>query len=388
MMGFIHTHKKIFCNNSGIVLLVTIAVISVLLTVALHLARITGKSVIATGNESDDFIAREMAISGIHLAMAILADDASKNEIDSVQEDWANPEKLSDAVTQLGFTQGSLSLKITDELGKLQVNALLKHYPGNELNEDQRSLWENFLSLRISTDKSEDQRDPSVIINSLKDWLDSQDDETITGLSGAESDYYLKLEHPYIANNGPVNQISELLKIKGFTPDLLEIGLDAQGEKTGKKTEDEPELMGSLQFENVFTVYGMTTSGAEAGPKAYAYPGQVNINTAGIEILTALLPRGMEEQAQDLVNFREEKSEDGETFINFLDKGWYERVIEFSDKEKKTFDRMIRYDSNLFKAACSSQVNQKSVTVSAYILRERKKQTNQWGCRVIQLTEE
>ena len=373
---WLSTHKKIFNNNSGIALLVTLAVISVLLTTALQLARITGKSVMKTRKETDEFMARQIAISGIHLAMAILMDDASKTKIDSTQEDWANPEKISEAVSQLGFTQGSLSLKITDELGKLQVNALLKSYPGHELNQDQQRLWENFLSLKISTDKSEDQRDPSVIINTLKDWLDSQDDDAITGLSGAESDYYGQLEPPYIANNGPINQVTELLKIKGFSPDLLEINLEP----------DDPETMAPLKFEDIFTVYGMNA--LPPSPKTYAYPGKININTAGIEILAALLPRGMDDLAQDLVAFREEKSEDGETFINFLDKGWYERVIEFSKNEKETFDRMIRYDSTLFKAECRSLVNQKSVTVSAFILREQKKETNQWGCRIIQLTRE
>lgn len=380
---WLSTHKKIFNNNSGIALLVTLAVISVLLTTALQLARITGKSVIKTRKETDEFMARQMAISGIHLAMAILVNDASKTKIDSIQEDWANPEKISETVSQLGFTQGNLSLKITDELGKLQVNALLKAYPGHELNQEQQRLWENFLSLKISTDKSEDQRDPAVIINGLKDWLDSQDDDAITGLSGAESDYYGQLEPPYIANNGPINQIPELLKIKGFSPDLLEMNREPV-EKTRKKTQDEPETRVPLKFEDIFTVYGMNAQ--PPSPKTYAYPGKININTAGIEILAALLPRGMDDLAQDLVDFRKEKSEDGETFINFLDKGWYERVIEFSKNEKETFDRMIRYDSTLFKAECRSLVNQKSVTVSAFILREQNKKTNQWGCRIIQLT--
>lgn len=377
------THKKIFNNNSGIALLVTLAVISVLLTAALQLAKITGKSIIETRKETDEFMAREMAISGIHLAMAILADDASKNEIDSIQEDWANPEKISEAITQLGFTQGSLSLEITDELGKLQVNALLKRYPGHELNQDQQTLWENFLSLKISTDKSEDQRNPAVIINALKDWLDSQDDDAITGLSGAESDYYRQLEPPYMANNAPINQVSELLKIKGFSPDLLEMNMEPV-KQTEKKTQDDPETMVPLKFEDIFTVYGMNAW--PTSPKTYAYPGKININTAGIEILAALLPRGMDDLAQDLVDFRKEKSEDGETFINFLNKGWYERVIEFSEKEKGTFDRMIRYDSTLFKAECRSLVNEKSVTISAYMIREQKKKTNQWDCRIIQLT--
>ncbi|MBU0973018.1 MAG: general secretion pathway protein GspK, partial [Proteobacteria bacterium] len=304
-------HKKILTNNSGIALMVTLAVISVLLTAALYLARITGESVMATGKETDDFIAREMALSGIHLAMALLAEDAAKNEIDSVQEDWANPKKIIDAVNQLGFAQGTLLLTITDELGKLQVNALLKAFPGNELNQDQIMLWENFLSLRIAPDKSEDSQDVSEIINSLKDWLDSGDDDAITGLSGAESEYYLGLEYPYACSNGPFNRVSELLSVKGITPELLHTGTaeEAPGDTPPEK---------ALEFTDVFTVYGMEK--ASPGPKTYGFPGKININTAGIEVIAALLPRGMEDLARDLIDFREETAEDEETFINLLDK--------------------------------------------------------------------
>ncbi|MBA3009081.1 MAG: general secretion pathway protein GspK [Proteobacteria bacterium] len=377
MTGRLGIHKKIFNNNSGIALLVTLAVIFVLLTAALYLARITGESVMATGKETDDFIAREMALSGIHLAMAILADDAAKNEIDSVQEDWANPKKISEAVGQLGFTQGKLLLTITDELGKLQVNALLQAFPGHELNRDQQLLWENFLSTRIAPDKSEDPRDVAAIINSLKDWLDSGDDDAVTGLSGAESDYYLGLESPHACGNGPFNQVSELLNVKGITPALLDIGTKEE------PPTDEP-LKKALEFSDVFTVYGMAK--APLGAKTYGFPGKININTAGIDVLAALFPRGMEDLAQDLIDFREETAQDGTTFINLLDKGWYERVIEFSEQEKKRFDRMIRYASNYFEAKSTAKVNDTEVVVSAYIIREQNKKTNQWGCRILQLT--
>jgi general secretion pathway protein K len=379
--------KGVLNNNRGIALLVTLGVISVLLTGALHLAKITGKSIIATGNQRDGFIARQMGMSGIHLAMAIMASDASdqsngsKGLIDSVQEDWANPEKISMAIAQLDFPPGSLSLKITDELGKIQVNSLIKRYPGREVNQNQIRLWENFLALRISRDKSLDGRDPAAVINALKDWLDSEDDDAITGLSGAESDYYRQLEPPYFSQNGPINLISELFLIKGFTQDLLET---MPGTTSETNLDEEKSLGEKTDFEDLFTVYGLSSRSPSG--KTYAYPGRININTARIEILTTLLPGGMESLAENLMDFRQKKSENGEFFTNLLDKGWYERVIDLSEEEKKTFDSLIRYDSNLFKAQCLAMVNQTSIKISAYILRE--KTTNHWGCRILQLTEE
>lgn len=359
--------KQVLNNDSGMALLVTLAVISILLTLALHLARITGQSVMATGTAKTQFMAQEMATSGIHLAMAILADDAAKNEIDSLQEDWADPEKILQAVNQLGYSSTPapsppLRLKITDELGKIQVNALLKGFPGHELNPDQSLLWENLLNLKISTDKFQDPRDPVAIINALKDWLDSGDDDAITGLTGAESDYYLQLEPPYAAGNGPFNQVSQVLNVKGISSDLNQL------------------------MQEVLTVYGLDD--VPRGPGTYGFSGKININTAGVEVLAALLPRGMEDQAEDLVAFRQEKTGNDDVFVNILDKGWYERVIKLPEKEKKRFDRMIRYNSTLFRADCTAQVDNVSVMVSAVIKRERTKQSNLWVCRIIQLIKE
>jgi len=72
-------------------------------------------------------------------------------------------------------------------------------------------------------------------------------------------------------------------------------------------------------------------------------------------------------------------------FLNLLDNGWYNRVIVLSTKEKEVFDRMIRYDSNIFKATSTVVLNRAEVRLSAFILRERQKKTNQWICRIIQM---
>jgi general secretion pathway protein K len=58
--------------------------------------------------------------------------------------------------------------------------------------------------------------DSSVIFNSIKDWTDSDDNPRAGG--GTESDYYLTLDPPYLAKNGPMDDITELLKVRGLTP--------------------------------------------------------------------------------------------------------------------------------------------------------------------------
>ena len=61
--------------------------------------------------------------------------------------------------------------------------------------------------------------DASAIHAALTDWKDRDDTPTAGG--GAEStDYYLRQDPPYRAKNGPIDDIAELLKIKGITPEL------------------------------------------------------------------------------------------------------------------------------------------------------------------------
>src|SRR5436853_5224849 len=57
---------------------------------------------------------------------------------------------------------------------------------------------------------------PSVA-DSILDWIDTDNG---THLNGVESDYYEGLEPPYSAKNGPLDDLSELLLIRGVTQDI------------------------------------------------------------------------------------------------------------------------------------------------------------------------
>jgi general secretion pathway protein K len=364
-------------GEQGMALVVVLGVISVLLAAGLHLAKITHESVHTAGQQTDRFEAREMALSAIHLAMALLAEDAAGNDSDSIQENWADPQFLTQMADQLGYTRGRISLEIVDELGKIQVNALLTQFPGHAVNPVQVQLWERLLDRHIPQERSRDTPDAAAVINALIDWLDAGDDHAVTGLSGAESDYYQGLSPPYACADGVVNHVLELLNVKGFTPELFLPGGEDPDHRNGAATAP------VMAWTDLFTVYGI--SDLKEGEKTYHYPGRININTAGIEVLRAMLPLGMEEFAQDLLDYRAQKSEDGDVFINSLDKGWYSRVISLSETEQQRFDRMIRYDSNLFKATATVRLNRAHVHMSAYIQRERQAQTNQWICRIRQM---
>ena len=212
--------KTMTDNNRGIALVITLSVIAVLVVTTLELNRKARSSIYVSGAFRDRIQMKQMAMSGVHAAMALLIKDKETSEIDSIQEDWANPEKIEELLVSFTFDFGRVRVLIVDELGKIQVNSLVKFPEGRMFNESQRQMWEHFLDLAIPVLDRTDDTAPIPIINSLKDWLDRGDDDLITGLSGAESEYYLDLDPSYACQNGPFHHLGELLLVKGIDPEL------------------------------------------------------------------------------------------------------------------------------------------------------------------------
>ncbi len=394
-MNFKISPGNIISNKNGMALLVTLALISVVCVAVFELTKKLGASALTIMSETNNFKAEKMAFSGINLAMLILANDAnhSNSDIDSIQEPWADPVKLAKAVNALEFKDGELVLSISDELGKIQINALINEYPGHKFNEHQKKLWERFLALAISSDKSLDVRNASEIINCIKDWLDSNDDDAITGLSGAESEYYEALNYPYQCSNGPLNKVDELLMIKGISQDLLKIKKNSMELYSDIITKNqnianlEQDLIVFPSLSQIFTVFGIEDNNDNKKVKnsRFKYPGTININTANGIILASILPVGMEDQAKELIAFRSEKNQNSKIFANTLDKGWYKQIIKLSQNEKKQFEKLIRYSSSVYRAEAKIQFNTTNVSLIGFIKREKNKETGKWQSKLLKL---
>lgn len=365
---------SIYKDQKGVALIATIAVVAILCVVALEAGRLARQAASGTIVENDMFAAREKAMSGIHLAMMMLTLDAADNEIDSIQETWADPEKIAQAVTAMGINPADLSLKIVDEMGKLQLNALLKQFPGNEPNDTQMVVLERFLTLAAPEDKPEEAGSAVEIVNALKDWLDSKDDDAITGLTGAEANYYESLEVPYTCANGPLKHISELFRVKGIVDSFLSPSYISQG----------MDEAAQVDVKDMFTVYGLSED-QDSEENRFSFSGKVNINTAPVAVLAALLPEGRDVNAQDLADYRAEKASLGQEYIHTLESGWYEDVIALSDDEKKAFKTVITYSSSVFTAECTAKQNGAQVTLHAVIKREKQNLTGKWSCRILQM---
>jgi general secretion pathway protein K len=145
--------------------------------------------------------------SGFEIAKWVLAQgmQGPNASFDALNQKWAGgPGDTNNDVTaaidlsnyQLG--RATLSFKITDLDRKFNINV------ADEV------ILRQALTL-IGVDASV----VSSISDSVLDWIDQDDNAR---LAGAESMVYEAFDPPYMAKNGPIDDLTELLLLKGVTP--------------------------------------------------------------------------------------------------------------------------------------------------------------------------
>ncbi len=185
--------------------------------------------------------------------------------------------------------ESELRLTIENLDGRLPINGLVASTgAGEEQGSAPEQLRDMLQRLLLSGRFAiEDEGQARGIVDSLVDWLDSDDNESPYG---AESSYYESLEKPYGAANTAVEFIDELLLVKGITAELL-YGND--------------EMSALAEY---ITVHGDGR--------------QININTAPVELLLALDERLGETEAELLEAFRREP--ENEELL--ADAAWYRTI--------------------------------------------------------------
>ncbi len=348
-------HKS---NNRGIAVIIAVTMIALLMTMVIELNRKTGSAA-----ESANVIKRRatleyMTSSGIHMAMAILVKDKNESkDVDSLQEDWADPEVISNAMNDMVFEEGTIEVKITDELGKIQINALVDFPEGQKFNQSQMLMWERFIGyLRPDEGLTDDDTMPLAITNSTKDWLDSNDDDAIEGVTGAEADYYEGLDPPYTCKNGPFSSLDEFLLVKGVAGLVEGVG-------------------GLDQVAGFITHHGMDSDG-----KKFVFTGKININTAELPVLAALLPLNEEHLAMDLIAYREEMS-DGVYTHDLKDPKWYHTAPGLADI---TIDpELITTKSDFFRIEAIAIAHEIKLKTTAVVKRKKDKKTGKYICKAL-----
>jgi general secretion pathway protein K len=199
---------------AGIALIIVLLVIVVLGMLAAGFAYSMKVEMKLARNATFDAELEWLGRSGVELAKYVLAMDSTGpfGQIDSLMNKWAGGPGDSNSPAAMipldnyPLGSGVVSVKIVDLDRKFNINMV------------DRPVLEEALAL-VGV---EDGAQRSSIIDSIIDWRDRDDNQS---LSGAESDDYTQRPNwgypPHVAKNGPIDDISELLMIQGVSPGMF-----------------------------------------------------------------------------------------------------------------------------------------------------------------------
>jgi general secretion pathway protein K len=222
--------------------------------------------------------------SGVELARFVLAQEASV-PYDALNEIWAGgPGSLEESNSPLSgisldnyqVGDGTVSVKIIDLDRKVNINTA-----------DPRELQQALNLMGVDADSI------SVISDSILDWISSGENPR---LAGAKSDYYQNLDPPYYAKDAPMDDLSELLLVRGIW-DHPEIYWG------GSATNQEPAAFqqklgfGNSPFQAPDYPFGLKDIFTTISS------GRININTAGTNVLQ-MLPGVDDAIAENIVKLR------------------------------------------------------------------------------------
>ncbi|MCP4744935.1 MAG: general secretion pathway protein GspK [Desulfobacteraceae bacterium] len=377
---------KILGNKRGMAVIMALSIVLLLITTVLGLHFNERTALLNAAAMRNRTSLKQMAISGIHLAMAVLIKDKLTTENDSVQEDWADKETMATFASAIPFKNGTLEVTITDEMSKIQINALINYGKGgNTPDEDQYKIWMKLaqsLTTAIEAGEEEDiiaigdfddDIEPQELVNNILDWLDIDTEGSRSagsGGDGAENDYYESLDPPYKCKNGPFDHLSEISLVKGITPELF-AGLGGAGGLSDYIT-----VYGAMP-----TSYGVQDDDPSlGGGLGFLYPGNVNINTIELPVLKALLETEHAIYAQNLIDYRTANT-NGQYNNILTGENWYQNVPGLSDT--KLSSQPITYASNFFKIVSKAKSDDMIIESTAIIQRDKQSEKTPWKCKIL-----
>ncbi len=145
---------------------------------------------------ADHTQAQGLVRAGVDWARAVLHADRRAGNIDHLGEPWA----LRPA--PIPVDNGEIAGNIQDQQGAFNLNNLAD---GGIINRVELARFRRLLAMLEL---------PTNLADALADWIDG-DNEPLSA-NGAEDDYYLGLQPPYLTANQALADISELALVRGF----------------------------------------------------------------------------------------------------------------------------------------------------------------------------
>ena len=208
--------KRTKVERKGFVVVVVLCMVILLGVLLFGFNHKTRAELLAVDDSRKSEQALNCARAGLNIAIAAIRDT----------EDICTNRKLQNLLSgeeTLYVGNGSCSITVTEENGKLNVN-LLKDKNGG-LNRTRIDQLLRLIDL-LNRERLGDFIISYGLVPSIIDWIDSDNEVTCLPFIkhenlGAESDYYSNLTLPYRCRNTSLEMTEELLLVKGITPQVF-----------------------------------------------------------------------------------------------------------------------------------------------------------------------
>ena len=256
-------------GERGIVLVIVIIIIAVLMILVTDLIYFTQIDTEISTNTRDEIKARYIAKSGVHVAAGTLK-DRPLEELSTLTSalgggQSGNPDGFwSISVPYFPVGEGSVSVTVTDERSKINLNALVS---GSSNNVDQQvltELTELFRLLGVDDSKSE------RFIASLINWTDlpiegAENDQDSAGANGS---FYASLDPPYRIKDGPLDTVQEIRMIDGMDDEFYNkikdyVTVYPKDKKVNFSTAPKAALIAAIKGASVSSVPGQGGDSSE-----------------------------------------------------------------------------------------------------------------------------
>lgn len=222
-------------KERGAALIIVLGLVALISTWAINAAYEDMLSLRRAENSQNAVWAEEASQSALVLAVKILREDGRGSQTDDLDESWA------ERSPPFAIDDGSVSGRIVDASRFINLNALVDQH-GKVVPPFEKQVKALFVLLKLDTG----------LVDALIDWMDA--DDRPHGSGGAERSSYD--DKDYRVKNGPLDRWQELHLVYGFNDKVI----------------------------NTLATVAMVRDVSDNGSSV------VNINTAGVKVLMAMMP--------------------------------------------------------------------------------------------------
>ena len=343
-----------------IMVMIVIAVLAIIVGAFAYSMRV--ETILARNSENEpefDWLGR----SGVELARYLVGQQLAigMEPYDSLNQKWAGgPGNSNSILANVSLEnnvvgRGKFSIKIEDQERKFNINMA-----------DEMILKQACILVGVGPTES------STIVDSIQDW---RDPDEATHLSGAESEYYLNLVPPYRCKNGPLDDISELLLIRGIVPEMC--GMKGVGGPVVAAPK-----MGGVRLALIQAQQAEGYTNSFMNLFCVASMGLINLNTATSEVLR-LIPGVDENIAEAIMKRRRgvdgaEKTEDD---LPFRSVGELQGIPGITPQAAQQANRFFSVRSATFEVTVTAEIDGRTRTMLALLRRNAPNDVRVLVCR-------